>query len=154
MKISGFIFWLWLNDLILRNRWLQVTSYPMLMNKKLECKDHQINSKISREICKKSLNFIRIIKNSSFFWPAFSIYMVQTLLKIIWWWFLVPLSERLLNSSAALLCKTWKISTFSMSVCYNTNAFFLKSFLLMPKDLSVFEDNFFILKFHCFNVLP
>ena len=110
MKISGFIFWLWLNNLILRHRWLQVTSYPILMNKILECKDHQINSKMSRKICKKSLNFIRVIKNSSFFWPAFSTYIVQTFLKIFWWWFLVLCSERLLNSSATSSEELFKYS--------------------------------------------
>ena len=41
---------------------------PMLMNKKLECKDHQIYSKMLRKICKKEvqLSFIRVIKNPSF----------------------------------------------------------------------------------------
>ena len=34
---------------------------------KILCKDHQIYSKILRKICKKSnLSFIRVIKNSSF----------------------------------------------------------------------------------------
>ena len=34
------VVYLWLS--ILWHKWLQVISYPMPMNKKLECKDHQI----------------------------------------------------------------------------------------------------------------
>ena len=47
--------------------------------------------------------------------------MVQTFLKIIWWQFLVPCSERLIVSCATLLCKNLNISTLSMLVYYNTN---------------------------------
>ena len=64
--------------------------------KKLECKDHQIYSKIMRNIYKKrksNLNFIRIIKNSSFWLPIYTdIPIVQTFLKILWWRFLAPRS--------------------------------------------------------------
>ena len=69
---------IWL--LILRHKWIQVTSYPMPMNKKLEGKDHQIDiPKWSVKIC--NFNFIRVIK------------MVLTFQKIIWWRFLVPRLE-------------------------------------------------------------
>ena len=47
---------------------------PMAMNKKLECKDHQIYCKMLRKICKKSnFSFIRVMTNSSTFWSIFSI---------------------------------------------------------------------------------
>ena len=56
-KIFWFYIWVvvvWL--LILRHIWLYVTCYiPMPMNKKLECKDHQICSKMLRKICKKEV---------------------------------------------------------------------------------------------------
>ena len=42
----------------------------------------------------------------------------------------VPRSERLVVSSAALLCKTWNISTLSM-LGYCNNSFFLRSSSLM-----------------------
>ena len=57
--------------------------------------------------------------------------MVLTFLKILWWGFFVPRSERLFTSSATLSCKTRNISTFSMLVYYNTNGFFLRSSSLM-----------------------
>ena len=63
------------------------------------------------------------------FWSTFSIYAVQTFLKILCWGFLVPRSESLVVSSATLLCKTWNISALSMLVYYNTNNFFSKKFL-------------------------
>ena len=56
--------------------------------------------------------------------------MVKNFLKVLWWRFLVPRSERLLVSSATLLCKTQNISTLSMLVWYNTNIFFLRGFSL------------------------
>ena len=61
---------------------------PMPMNKKRECKDHQIYSKMLRKICKKekrksNLSFIRIIKNSSFDQHFLYVY-VKTFLNIIW----------------------------------------------------------------------
>ena len=55
---------IWL--LILRHKWLQVTSYPMPMNKKLEYKDNQkyIPKSWERSVKRKSNhNFIRVIKN-------------------------------------------------------------------------------------------
>ena len=62
---------------------------------------------------KSNLNFIRVIKNSSFDQHFVYIYMVQTFLKFICWQFLVPRSERLLGSSATLL---WNIPTLSVLV--------------------------------------
>ena len=59
--------YLWLS--ILRHKWPPVTSYPIPMNKKLECKDHQIyiTKCWERSVKGKSnLNFIRVIKSSSF----------------------------------------------------------------------------------------
>ena len=107
---------------------------------------------------KSNLNFIRVIKNSSF-WSTFSIYiMVQTFLKTLWWRFLASRWECLIVSSATLLHKTWNISTLSMLVY--TNNFFLRSVSLMPglfssliKVLSVSKHTFFILEFHCFMLL-
>ena len=57
------VVYLWL--LILQHKWLQVTSYPMPMNKNLGCKDHQIYIMNCWEISvkgKSNLNFIRVIK--------------------------------------------------------------------------------------------
>ena len=63
---------------------------PMAMNKKVECKDHQIYCKMLRKICKKSnFSFIRVIKNSSTFWSTFS--MVKSFLQILWWHYTEPL---------------------------------------------------------------
>ena len=94
------------------------------------------------------------------FWPTFSIYMVQTFFKIIWRQFLATHSERLILSSASLLCKTWNVSALSMLVYYNTNSCFLRSFLVctgtiqfINKGFKCFWANFFILKFHWFMLL-
>ena len=81
----------------------------MPMNKILNCKDHQIYSKMLRKICiyvkrKSNISFI-VIKSSSF--DRFL--MVKTFLKIIWWGFLVLYSEHLLVSSATLSCTYDKI---------------------------------------------
>ena len=56
-KISGFISGLWLYDFWFydTNDFDRVTSYLMLMKKKLECKDHQIYSKMLSKICKKKV---------------------------------------------------------------------------------------------------
>ena len=119
-KTSGFIFGLWLYDfrvLILRHKWFWATSYPMPLNKKHECKDHQIYSKKLRKICKKEVSspfHQSHIKNSSF--DQIFLYMVQTFLKLFWWRFLVLCSERLFISSATLSCMTCNTSTFSMLV--------------------------------------
>ena len=106
LKISGFIFGLWLHGfLILRHKWLQVTSlYPIMpMNKKLECKEHQIYSKMLRKICKKEIKpQFHQSQKKFILWSTFSVSMVQTFLKL------------LLVSSATLLCKTWNISIFSI----------------------------------------
>ena len=92
------------------------------MKKKLECKDHQVYSKMLRRFVKRKSN-LRI--NISY------MYMVKIFLKIIWSRFLAPRSEHLLASSATLSCKTQNILTLSMLAYYNTNSFFLKSFSLM-----------------------
>ena len=82
----------------------------MPMNKILNCKDHQIYSKMLRKICiyvkRKSNISFRVIKNSSF---DQRFLMVKTFLKIIWWRFLVLHSEHLLVSSATLPCTYDKI---------------------------------------------
>ena len=82
----------------------------MPMNKILNCKDHQIYSKMLRKICiyvkRKSNISFRVIKNSSF---DQRFLMVKTFLKIIWWRFLVLHSEHLLVSSATLSCTYDKI---------------------------------------------
>ena len=122
--------------LVLRHKWLQITTYLMLMNEKLESKDHQIYSKTLKKICKKSKSHKKTI-----FWSTFSIYMVQTFLKILWWQLLVPHSECFLISSATLSCKTWNVSTFSI-VYYNTNTFFLRSFWLKHWSVQFINQGF------------
>ena len=132
MKISSFIFASWLYDF-----WFYDTndfkSPLMLMNEKLESKDHQIYSKTLKKICKKSQSHKKTI-----FWSTFSIYVVQTFLKILWWQLLVPHSERFLISSATL---SWNISTFSI-VYYNTNTFFLRSFWLKHWSVQFINQGF------------
>ena len=61
---------------------------------------------------KYNLNLISHIKNSTFDHHFIYTCMVQTFLKIVWWWYLVPRSKRFLISSATLSCKTCNISTF------------------------------------------
>ena len=106
------VLYLWV--LILWNKWLQVTSYPTPMNKKLECKDHQIYimKYWERSVKGKSnLSFVRVINLH----PLINIFYSYICygLKLRWWSFLVLHSERLLISSASLLCRHG-ISTFSM----------------------------------------
>ena len=72
------------------------------------------------------------------------IWSVKTLLKIIWRRFLVLRSERLLVSSATLLCKTQNI----VYILYTIPVSFIKQDF---KYLA--QHNFFILKFHCFMCL-
>ena len=60
-------FFIWVvvvGHLILQHKWLRVTSYPMWMNKKLECKDHQYIPKCwERSVERNSnLSFITQIK--------------------------------------------------------------------------------------------
>ena len=58
LSFENFWFYIWVVVvwlLILRQNWLQVTSYLILMNKKSECKDHQIHSKMLKKICKKEI---------------------------------------------------------------------------------------------------
>ena len=131
--MENFWFYIWVVALWL-NFTTQITLRLLLlvpMNKILDCKDHQIYSKILRKICiyvkRKSNVSFRVIKNS-FFDQRFL--MVKTFLKIIWWQFLVPYSEYLLVSTATLLCMTQNILTLSVLVYYNTNSFF-RSFSLM-----------------------
>ena len=54
--------------LILRQKWLQVTSYPYQWIKKIECKGHQIYPKMLRKIFQNEVwsQFHRVIKHSSF----------------------------------------------------------------------------------------
>ena len=131
--MENFWFYIWVVALWL-NFTTQITLRLLLlvpMNKILDCKDHQIYSKILRKICiyvkRKSNVSFRVIKNSSF---DQRFLMVKTFLKIIWWQFLVPYSEYLLVSTATLLCMTQNILTLSVLVYYNTNSFF-RSFSLM-----------------------
>ena len=107
---------IWL--LILRHKWLQVTSYPMPMNKKFEYKDHQkyIPKSWERSVKRKSNhNFIRVIKNHLL---TLSMHAVQIFVKILWWRFLVRHWENV--SSLKLAVQFYGadlgISTFSMSV--------------------------------------
>ena len=99
---ENFWFYIWVmlvSFLILRHKWLRVTSYPMPMNKNLECKDHQIYSKMSVKNYLQKGSLISVLSESYkkfIFWSTFSVYMVQTFLKTIWWQFLPPRSERLL----------------------------------------------------------
>ena len=106
-------------------------SYPCLWIKYLSAKITKYILKCwQRSVKRKSdINF-RVIKKI-IFWSTFSYMMVKRFLKNLWWWFLVPRSEHLLVSSETLLCKTENILTLSISVYYNTNSFFLISFLLM-----------------------
>ena len=47
----------------------------MPMNKKIECKDHQIYSKIMRKICKKDVySQFRQSHKKFIFWSTFSVY--------------------------------------------------------------------------------
>ena len=105
--------------------------FPIAINKNIECKTTTYIPKCwERSVEKKyNINFIIAIK-IYFLINIFSyilIYMVQTFLKILWRWILVPRSER--HVSSALLSKTWNISSLSIIVYYNTNSFFLRSLL-------------------------
>ena len=130
MEYFWFYIWVavvWI--LILRHKWLRVTSYPvpMNMNKKLTANTSKYIPKFwERSVRRKSdLDFIRDI------WSTFSIYMLQTFLKTLSWQFFVSRSERLFISSAILSCKICNLSTFLMLVCYNAKSFSLRSFSLM-----------------------
>ena len=128
MEYFWFYIWVavvWI--LILRHKWLRVTSYPVPMNKKLTANTSKYIPKFwERSVRRKSdLDFTRDI------WSTFSIYMLQTFLKTLSWQFFVSRSERLFISSAILSCKICSLSTFSMLVCYNAKSFSLRSFSLM-----------------------
>ena len=128
MEYFWFYIWVavvWI--LILRHKWLRVTSYPVPMNKKLTANTSKYIPKFweRSERRKSDLDFIRDI------WSTFSIYMLQTFLKTLSWQFFVSRSERLFISSAILSCKICNLSTFSMLVCYNAKSFSLRSFSLM-----------------------
>ena len=110
--------------------------------KKLECKDHQIYSKIMRNIYKKrksNLNFIRIIKNSSFWLPIYTdIPIVQTFLKILWWRFLAPRSTY--------------FDFVNISI-YNLLTHTLHWSVQLRFSVFLSINNFFILKFHFITLL-
>ena len=109
------------------NKWLKlfsVTSYPW----KIECKCHQIYSKMMRRIYNKKalsqieqsyqkfLSLILIIIKYLIIDQIF-VYLVQTyVISLLIAWFLVPCSECLLNSSSTLSCKTWYFN-FDFSKC-------------------------------------
>ena len=65
------------------------------MNKKLECKSHQIYSKMLRKISKKE-TWSQFNHQEFIFWSTFCTYVLRTFLRIICWQFLVPRSERFL----------------------------------------------------------
>ena len=96
------------------------------MNKKSECKDHQIYYKMLRKIC--NLSFLRVMKNSSFD-QCFQYVYCQNLYKNS----LVTISSSRLRtslvSSTTLQFKTQNILTMSMLVYHNKNSF-LRSFSL------------------------
>ena len=98
---------------------------PMPMNKTLECKYHQIYSKMLREICKKEVYYQFQSHKKFIFWSTFSyiLNVYEAFLKILWWWFLVPHIEHVL--------KQCNILTLSMLVYYNRNRCFLRRFSLM-----------------------
>ena len=68
-------------------RWIKNLSVPKKTTRKRNLQKASLIA-ISWESYKKSI-----------FWLTFSIYMVQTFLKIIWWQFFVPGSERLISSA-------------------------------------------------------
>ena len=125
--LENFWFYIWVVVL-----WLIFTTQmtlrhllPIPMNKILDCKEHQIYSKILRKICiyvkrRSNISFM-VIKNSSF---NQRFVMVKTFLKILWWRFLVLHSEHLLVSSATLSCMRKNILTLSTLVCYIQISFF------------------------------
>ena len=123
LNLENFWFYIWVIVLWLNFTTQMTLCHLLLMpvNKILDCKDHQIYSKMLRKICiyvkRKSNISFRVIKNSSF---DQRFLMVKTFLKILWWRFLVPHSEHLLVSSATLSCITQNILTLSMLVYYNT----------------------------------
>ena len=138
MKTSCFIFGLWLYDF-----WFQDTNdfkSPLTVCrwiKNLSAKTTKYTPKHWDRYANRdsNLNFIRVIKHSSFDqnfqYNIFNmVFFNINFLKILCWQFLVPRSERLLISSATLSCKT-NMSTFSMLVYFNTNGFFLRSFSRM-----------------------
>ena len=106
-------------DFTTHGRWLYfksaLTRPPMPMNKKHECKDHQISLKCWEKPIKRrsNLNSVRLIKKSSFdqhfLYTDIPIYG-PSLSKNYLRQFLVTRSERLLVSSATLL---WDMKYFN-----------------------------------------
>ena len=165
LNLENFLFYIWVVVLWLnfttQITWRDFTSHLLLMsmNKILDCKDHEIYSKMLRKICtyvkgKSNISFF-VIKN-----PVFDqcFLMVKTFLKIHRWRFLAPHSEHLIVSSVTLSCMKQNILTLSMLVYYNTNSLFL-GFSLM--HLLLVCSNLLIAKvlieihfeFHCFKLL-
>ena len=92
LNLENFWFYIWVVVLWLnltRQMTLPLTHMPI--NKIIDCKDHQMYSKMLSKICiyvkrKANISF-RVIKNSSL---DRRFLMVKTFLKIIWWRFLFP----------------------------------------------------------------
>ena len=130
LNLENFWFYIWVVVLWLnltRQMTLPLTHMPI--NKIIDCKDHQMYSKMLSKICiyvkrKANISF-RVIKNSSL---DRRFLMVKTFLEIIWWRFLVPHSEHLLASNATLSCMTQNVLALPMLVYYDTNSFILRRF--------------------------
>ena len=105
---------------------------------------------------KSNLNFISYQK--FMFWFIFSIYTIQTFLKIFLGWLFIPCLEFPLVSSATLICKAWNISTFPMLVYYNIILISSVSHLCTGRNSSLSRFyifliiNLFILNFNCFSI--
>ena len=98
-------------------------------------------SKKLRKICEKksNLNFIRVIKSASFD-QTFSVYMVQTFLKSLWWQFLVSCSEH-----PFYRVRHDYFNFFNVSILWYTNNVFLRSL-----SLAHFSAQFINQAFKCF----
>ena len=94
------------------------------MNKKLECKSHQIYSKMLRKISKKE-TWSQFNHQEFTFWSTFCTYVLRTCLKIIYWQFLVPRSER-------FLVNWFELNWVFFSGFSHRNIFTLVSILLVP----------------------
>ena len=123
-SFESFWFYIWVLViwlLIVRQMVLSHMLSPCLWIKKRASKNHQMYSKSVRKICKKDVSSqLFFIFWSAFYFFFILISMVQIFLKNLWWQLLVPRSECLLVSSAALLSKKWNISTlkyFNLGQC-------------------------------------
>ena len=126
------IFGLLFYDLISQHKWLYVTSYPRPYVKYLSAKTTKYILKCWEKSIKRKSNGYQFQSHKKFiFWSTFS-YMVKTSLKILWWWFLVALSEHL--SLLAVQLYHVRQTIFWLCQClyrppyYNTNSFFQRSF--------------------------